>query len=894
MTDSVNFLWVLASAALVMCMQIGFCMLEAGLVRSKNSINVAIKNLCDFCVAAILFWVSGFALMFGNSPTGWVGISDFFLESVTAPSALVFFIFQLMFCATSATIVSGAVAERMSFASYLIVTAVVSGLLYPIAGGWAWNQNGWLHQLGFRDFAGSTVVHGVGGWVALASVIILGPRIGRFDIKHSLASSHSLVISTIGVLVLFVSWFGFNGGSTFALTDAVPGILLNTVLGGAAGFIGALVSVWPHKKLPELPPALNGCVGGLVAITAGCQAMSPASALLVGFIGGVLSYLAVLALEALRIDDVVGASAAHGVPGVWGTLAVAIFGNLEVLDTGLGRWEQLGIQLLGVSVFFAWAFGVGWAVLFAINKLHPLRVDADLELVGLNVSEHGASTEIIDLLNEMAHHSYKGEFTERVSFEPFTEVGQIATQYNRVIDKVVAEMEMRESIARHLQRARDESENANRKIFSSLQYARRIQHAILPSPRQLQETLGDHFVLYEPRDIVSGDFYWCATVGTKRFCAVVDCTGHGVPGAFMSMIGYLLLEHTIVEEQMLEPAEILSAIHQRVRQALGQNSDEGAGNRDGMEMALIRIDRDEVIFAGANRPLWWFIPTMGEPEFGEIGGDHHGIGGGALEPEMIEFTQHRIPRHPQLALYLQTDGLLQQPNHLRAIYDRRRLRELLSSLQTTPISQQARHVSASLQNFRGGAKQRDDITLIGLQPFSLPEPEVPPSAVNGTEYGDELFRLEGPMTSRAIADAGRILRERTNLTMQSRLALFGLFVEMAQNIARHSAERADGVGVGTIFARIEENYIAIGASNLVNAARAEALRAEFDRLRALDPAQLRALYMERLHQGTSEAGSSGLGLIDLSRKSKIFPEISLKERGPDKFLFSMTVRVPHN
>lgn len=896
MSAELDHLWILTSAALVMSMQAGFCMLEAGLVRSKNSINVAIKNLMDFCVAAILFWAFGYGLMFGKEALGgWIGTSNFLVNTAGRDSgSLFFFIFQLMFCATSATIVSGAVAERMSFGAYLLVTAVISGIVYPIGGGWAWNEGGWLRGIGFRDFAGSSVVHSVGGWMALAAVFIIGPRTGRFDSKHALVSSHSLVISTLGVIILYVAWLGFNGGSTLAFDARVPGILINTALAGAAGCLAALGAVWWHRKLPELPATLNGCVGGLVAVTASCNAVGPAESILIGAAGGVISYAAALGLEAAKIDDVVGASAAHAAPGVFGTLAVGLFGDLEILGTGLGRGAQIGAQALGIAVYFGWAFCGGYALLRVLNHFMKLRIRPEFEEVGLNVAEHGASTEIIDLLNEMARHSYKGEFNERLSFEPFTEVGQIASQYNRVIDKVVAEMEMRENIARHLQRARDESEDANRKIFSSLQYARRIQHAMLPSPRRMRETLGDHFVLYEPRDLVSGDFYWCASVDGSRFCAVVDCTGHGVPGAFMSMIGYLLLEQTIVERGMREPAAILSEMHARVRQALAQDSSEGAGNRDGMEIALVRIDDDATVFAGAQRSLLWFAPGTGGTQSGEIAGDRHGLGGGTMEPPEIVFTQHTIPRRENLSIYLQSDGLVQQPNHLRSIYDRSRLRELLESLQPQPISTHARAISASFHQFRGGAKQRDDVTVVGIRPWKsepAPEQQGTPAPSDREQHPGRLFSFTGPIDAAAIEKCGRILREGAQLHVAARLAVFGIFVELAQNVAKHSDEVQSGTGVGTIFAGIEQDTIVMGSSNQVTAGGAADLKARFEEIAAMDATQLKEVYLNRLHDRSRLPGERGLGLIDLTRKALNPPEIRFEPSSPDKFLFSITVRV---
>lgn len=723
MPREIDVLWVLLCSTLVMSMQTGFCMLEAGLVRSKNTINVAIKNLLDFCVAGLCFWAFGFALMFGASAGGWIGTDHwlyaFAPSGSTTPAdahGQAFFIFQLMFCATSATIISGAVAERMSFKGYLWMTALVSATVYPLSGHWIWNQDGWLRKLGFVDFAGSTAVHGVGGWLSLAAVLVIGPRMGRFTSKQALASSHSLGTATFGTLILFVAWLGFNGGSRLGLAPDVTLILINTVLGGCAGALTGLGAAWKGKGLPDLPDTLNGTLAGLVAVTASCHAVTPFAAILIGAMGGLVAYYATLALDYFEIDDVVSATAVHGAAGIWGTLAVAFFGQPELLGTGLGFWGQLGAQALGVATIGVWAGGVGWILLKIINRIEPLRVPAEAERVGLNVAEHGASTEIVDLLSEMSSHRARGDFTQSVKFEPFTEVGQIAAEYNRVIAKVVDEMDQREGIARRLREERENAEDANRRIVSSIEYARRIQRAILPLPEVLSSTVGPHSVLYLPRDLVSGDFYWCHAVGGSRFVAVVDCTGHGVPGAFMSLIGHSVLQQIVGEQGIEEPALILSRMHQQVRAALRQD-EPGAESQDGMDVCLVRIDPHQLVFAGARRPLWWTAPPssgQGDPVFGEIKGNRASLGGGPHEKRTLVFDQHTLPLTPGLRLHLASDGFADQPNHLRQPFDLPRLRSLFRDTATLPVEDQGARIREAFEAHRGGASQRDDITLLTL------------------------------------------------------------------------------------------------------------------------------------------------------------------------------------
>lgn len=398
-----DIIWLMITAAMVFMMQGGFALLESGFVRAKNSANVAIKNFIDFCISSAIFWVFGFALMFGSTINGWLGSSGFFFNSAGDPWLMAFFIFQLVFCGAATTIISGAVAERMRFSGYLIVCLIVSGLIYPVVGHWMWGgfatgtATGWLVRMGFVDFAGSTVVHSVGGWVALAAVLVVGPRNGRFSGNKTFDQGNSLPMATLGALLLWFGWLGFNAGSTLALTDRVPFIVVNTVLGGAAGgFIALLLSRYTHHRF-NVGVLINGTLAGLVSVTASAHAITPFSAIIISMIGGALSVAATQLLEKWEIDDAVGAVPVHAVGGVWGTLAVALFGNLEQLATGLTRLQQLMIQITGIFAAFVWAFGLGIVLLWLLNRVWALRVDPETEEMGLNMAEHGLSTEVLEL-----------------------------------------------------------------------------------------------------------------------------------------------------------------------------------------------------------------------------------------------------------------------------------------------------------------------------------------------------------------------------------------------------------------------------------------------------------------------------------------------------------------
>ncbi len=394
-----DIIWILACSAFMLIMQGGFTCLESGLVRAKNSLNVALKNFADFCLSGLLFWMFGFALMFGGSFSGFFGNTGFFLFEVEETWLWAFFLFQFIFCSTAVTITSGAVAERIKFSSYLVITVVIAGLIYPVFGHWAWagadsgTPSGWMAKLGFIDFAGSTVVHSIGGWVALAAIIIIGPRAGRFGLsKFGLAKieikRNNLPIATLGVFLLWIGWFGFNGGSTLAFNDKVPEILVITSLSGLAGGLAAIFLSWKLFCRPKAELTLNGSLAGLVGITANCHIVTTLSALIIGAIAGIISVGATILLEKLEIDDVVGAVPVHLGAGIWGTLAVALFGNPEAFQSGFDRWDQFGVQVMGVGICFLWAFGLGYGLLWLVNRWNPLRVTAQEERVGLDVSEH--------------------------------------------------------------------------------------------------------------------------------------------------------------------------------------------------------------------------------------------------------------------------------------------------------------------------------------------------------------------------------------------------------------------------------------------------------------------------------------------------------------------------
>lgn len=390
---AINTVWTLLAAFLVFFMQAGFAMVETGLTRAKNASNIIMKNLMDFAIGSIIFFAVGYAFMFGSDVGGFIGASGFFGRDTVDRGVPIeaFIIFQTVFAATAATIVSGAMAERTKFIAYVVYSAVISMIIYPVVGHWIWG-GGWLSQLGMIDFAGSTVVHSVGGWAALVGAAIIGPRIGKYgkDGKPNAIPGHSITLAALGVFILWFGWFGFNPGSTLSGIDGSIGrIAMTTNLAAAAGALTVMIITWIRYKKPDVSMTLNGALAGLVAITAGCAAVSMIGSIAIGTIAGFVVVFGVEFIDkVLKIDDPVGAVGVHGLNGAVGTILVGVFAT----DGGLlygGGFHQLGVQSLGVLAVAAWTIVTTFILFSVIKATIGLRVDKEHEEEGLDINEHG-------------------------------------------------------------------------------------------------------------------------------------------------------------------------------------------------------------------------------------------------------------------------------------------------------------------------------------------------------------------------------------------------------------------------------------------------------------------------------------------------------------------------
>lgn len=388
-----DLMWVVICGILVFFMQAGFTLVETGFARAKNSGNIIMKNLMDFCIGTVGFWAIGYTIMYGDSIGSFIGNPSLFFDSVKDMHSL---FFQTVFAATAATIVSGAIAERTKFSTYLIFSLMMTVFIYPISGHWVWQGDGWLTKLGFIDFAGSTVVHSVGGWAALVAAVMVGPRIGKYtEGKSNAIPGHNLMLGSLGVFILWLGWFGFNAGSQLAISGdnatAVAGIIITTNIAAATGALAAIFVTWAVYGKPDISMTLNGVLAGLVGVTAGCAAVSPVGAALIGLICGTAVVFAIEFIDKkLKVDDPVGAVSVHGVCGALGTLLVGVFAT----DGGLlygGGFEQLVVQAIGVFAIGAWAIGTSFIVLFILKKTMGLRVTKEEEIDGLDIHEHGTN-----------------------------------------------------------------------------------------------------------------------------------------------------------------------------------------------------------------------------------------------------------------------------------------------------------------------------------------------------------------------------------------------------------------------------------------------------------------------------------------------------------------------
>ena len=702
----VDTLWVIDCAILVFIMQAGFMCMETGLSRHKNSINVALKNAADFGVAVVVFWIFGFGLMFGKSYNGIIGTDLFFFKTEQA-EYMTYFVFQAMFVATAATIVSGAVAERMKFNGYLIITIIATGIIYPIVGHWAWSSSylnnidatrqllavtgqvkstGWLTDLGFVDFAGSTIVHSVGGWIALSAVLILGSRIGKYsDANKGKFTGSSFPLAVLGTLILWFGWFGFNGGSNGAMDDAVPLILINTFLAAAFGLLTGLGISFALFKKPDPYYVILGPLAGLVAITAGCNSMTSVTSIFVGVIGAVIAIIVNELLNKFEIDDVVGAVPVHLAAGVWGTLAVGLFSDLEILGTGLTRLEQIKAQFIGIVSIGAFSFFGSYILLKILNYFYPLRVSPLHEELGLNIAEHNATSVEHDLISVLEKQSESGDLTIRGPQDPFTAGGVIGLYYNKLMSKL-------ETTEAEKQKWRD-------RISNEVKLAVKVQENFLPK-RNL-ENYPVHGINIAARE-VSGDFFSFYPHNESVYFIIADVAGKGIHAGMVMAKASTLFE--IMSRDKVDPDEMM----------FHMNNDLFLTKTGGMFVTCIlgeyNVRTDEIRWVNGGHQPAIIRSNSGNYEQFESNSPPMGV---ILQKDKSVYNVNKV-KLGNNRFFAFTDGLSESLNISGEEIGIDGSLKLIEQNFNTDSSKQLSDISSAVIKTAGENKLSDDLTLISI------------------------------------------------------------------------------------------------------------------------------------------------------------------------------------
>ena len=689
----IDTLWVIDCAILVFIMQAGFMCVESGLSRHKNSINVALKNAADFGVSVVVFWLFGFGLMFGKSFNGLFG-TDLFMFATDISQYQTYFVFQAMFVATAATIISGAVAERLKFVGYLVMTIFATGVIYPIVGHWAWSSSylgeamnkGWLASLGFVDFAGSTIVHSVGGWIALSGILILGPRIGKYsEANKGKFTGSSFPLAVLGTLILWFGWFGFNGGSNGAMDDTVPLILINTFLAASFGLITSLVISFAIFKKPDPFYVILGPLAGLVSITAACNSVNSLLAILIGIIGTIIAIIVHEFLNKKEIDDVVGAVPVHLAAGVWGTLAVGIFSNLEILGTGLSRIDQIKAQLIGISTIGLFAFVTSFIFFKIINYFYPLRVSPLHEELGLNIAEHGAVSVEHDLIAILDKQSKSGDLKIRGPQDPFTAGGVIGLYYNKLMSK--------------LEDSETEKNKWRERISKEVNLAVKVQENFLPK-RNLNNFPVSGINI--PAREVSGDFFSFYPHNESIYFIIADVAGKGIHAGMVMAKASTLFE--IMSKDKVDPDEMMYHMNNDLYQTktagmfvtciLGEYdlvSEEIRWVNAGHQPALVRSnDGNYSEFASSSTPL------------GVIKHKDKNV----YKLEKTNLSTSRF--------YIFTDGLSESLDKSGEEIGINGSIKIIENNFNSDLKKQLKDVTEDVIKVAGGKNLSDDLTLVGL------------------------------------------------------------------------------------------------------------------------------------------------------------------------------------
>lgn len=736
---NIDDLWVLVAAALVFFMQAGFKVLETGLVKAEHRAGIGAKNLLDWVAGSIAFFLVGYGLMFGSSSSLFFAGGHLGGAGLDTGKELIFFLFQLAFAGTALTIVSGAMSGRTAVVPYFIASLMTATVIYPVFGYWAWGNladptnTPWLASLGFMDFAGSTVVHSTGAWIALMGIYMVGPRIGRYDAMKRVQpmKSSDYSYSILGVMILWLGWWGFNGGSTLAFNNDVVKIILNTNLAGAAACFSAFFHGYFFQNKKDLIEKIaGGSLTGLVAITACCNVVSPINSLLIGLLAGLIhNYFYVLISEKWHLDDPVGAIAVHGFGGIFGTLCVAIFGEAELLTTD--RWMQLAIQCAGIIVCFVFTSSIALGMFYLIKKTIGLRVSPVQEQYGsfiaeLNDNQNGVAnqemkvTQVAVRISEKGYNMYSVEeylSIPQASRKQFIDDDKVQymDEVGNLVPPLIAVRQLGlilESERNMVKEERDQMKTNEVGMYSEMKHAGQLQSLMLGGEESFRDLFPSSFIFFEPRKIVSGDFYWFKQIAGYKIVIVSNTTSSGVSGGFLSMLGLSLINEIFSSKKVYYPEKVLSLLDKKFEHTLKVRS---MSNRllDSLDVSVLIIEEvaQKIYYAGANSCLH-VVSKKGI--LNEYPGNSFSVGLRNLS-ENPTFDRKTIDYKAGDKLYLFTDGYYSQENRTGKKISKEGLLSQLKKFNGQSFEDQKATLKEDFITWKQDCPQSDDVVVLGIE-----------------------------------------------------------------------------------------------------------------------------------------------------------------------------------
>jgi len=731
-------LWILIAAALVFFMQAGFKVLETGLVKTEHRTGIGIKNLMDWVAGSLAFFLLGFGAMFGHSYSGFIGVDLFFGSGFEDPFNYIFFIFQLAFAGTALTIVSGAMSGRTALVPYFISSIFTALFIYPIFGHWAWgnllipDNKPWLAELGFMDFAGSTVVHSVGAWVGLVGIWIVGPRLGRFSAKGVIqpvkASDYSY--SVLGLMILWLGWWGFNGGSTLSFDGSVAKIILNTNLAAAGACLTAYLHAMIFNKSENIiEKVIGGTLTGLVAITAGCNVVGPMNSIIIGLLAGVVHNLSFdLVSKKWKLDDPVGAIPVHGFGGAFGTLCVAIFGDSEMLVHS--RWMQLGIQFLGIAVCFVFTTVISFSLLSLVKKIFGLRLSPKQEMEGAVFDEIEKTPNLEDMpeqivsqvsvrIGDRAYNLFKVEEYLNLSREMRLDmIKNFRVQYLDDMGNIVPPLHAIRYLAGIVEDQRDEALSEKERknmieISEEVEIIGDMQETLIGEEHSIISVFPNSFVMLRHSKDVSSDFFWHAKENGYGILVAASCGDNNIPNAFLSALTISHLNEIVGIKRVLPPEKILASLDKKLIIALNQ-SNKKLNTKQGVEIGILVVNerKQRAYFSSSGSRISLLVKQSSE--LSQYGGLDIPLGKPSKSDK--KFERQVIDYISGDSFYLFTSGFVNQLDSRGKKYSDNALMNQISEMGNKSMLTQKVMLEMEFDKWKGDSTQEEDVLILGVKP----------------------------------------------------------------------------------------------------------------------------------------------------------------------------------